>query len=150
MSPPADSRNVRVAVRLGAAVRVALAVVSLVLAGLWLTAFRLTPERAGLGTHQQLGLPPCTARVLLGIRCPACGMTTSWAYLARGDVVGAAVSNVGGLMLGVLALVTIPAAAWMAAIGKRLPLPIVPLLAITLVLILTVTLIDWSARLAMQ
>lgn len=52
-------------------------------------------------------------------------------------------------MLGVLALATIPAAAWIAVTGNRPPLPTVPLLAITLVLILAVTLIDWSARLAM-
>lgn len=53
-------------------------------------------------------------------------------------------------MLGVLAWMTIPATAWMAASGSRLPLPTVPLLAISLVLILAVTLVDWSIRLAVQ
>ena len=46
-------------------------------------AVRLQPAREGLGTHQQLGLPPCTFRVLFDRPCPSCGMSTSWAHLVR-------------------------------------------------------------------
>src|SRR5207247_577108 len=35
------------------------------------------PDLRGYGTHEQLGLPPCTFRLLTGIACPSCGMTTS-------------------------------------------------------------------------
>ena len=45
----------------------------------------LTPSAKGMGTHQQLGLPPCTFLYLTGLPCPFCGMTTSWAHAAHLD-----------------------------------------------------------------
>lgn len=54
----------------------------------------------GLGTHQQLGLPPCSSRLLWNMRCPACGMTTSWAHLVRGEFVQSVRANPGGMLLG--------------------------------------------------
>jgi predicted Na+-dependent transporter len=39
-----------------------------------------------MSTHTQLGLAPCNFVVLTGKPCPACGMTTSFALLVRGDV----------------------------------------------------------------
>ncbi|RMG03430.1 MAG: DUF2752 domain-containing protein, partial [Planctomycetota bacterium] len=48
------------------------------LAGLLVIAAVLRPSPTGLGTHQQLGLPPCTFRAMFGSRCPTCGMTTAW------------------------------------------------------------------------
>lgn len=46
--------------------------------------FYLRPEAAGVGTHTQLGLPPCGVYELFGKPCPSCGMTTAFALLARG------------------------------------------------------------------
>jgi hypothetical protein len=43
----------------------------------------LTPAAEGMGTHRQLGLPPCTFLYLLGVPCPFCGMTTSWSHAAH-------------------------------------------------------------------
>lgn len=43
----------------------------------------LVPAPEGLGTHTQLGLPPCGFIALLSLPCPACGLTTSFAHLAR-------------------------------------------------------------------
>lgn len=68
----------------------------------------LTPSARGLGTHQQLGLPPCTIVQLMGTRCPACGMTTSWAHLVRGQLLAACRANVGGVLLGMLAMAGAP------------------------------------------
>lgn len=48
--------------------------------------FYLTPEAAGVGTHTQLGLPPCGVYELFHKPCPSCGMTTAFALLARGRV----------------------------------------------------------------
>lgn len=145
-----DSHTVRDASRLGALSRVALGVFALVLAGLWVTASQLTPDGSGLGTHRQLGLPPCSSRVLLNMRCPACGMTTSWAHLARGDLFRSAASNAGGCLLGLLALAIVPAAAWIAAKGSRPSEQSILCLAVGLVAVLAVTLVDWIARLAVQ
>jgi len=49
-------------------------------------AHHLTPNASGMGTHQQLGLPPCFFLKLTGWRCPACGLTTSFAWAARGQL----------------------------------------------------------------
>jgi hypothetical protein len=49
-------------------------------------ALLLTPSPKGMGTHQQLGLPPCTFLYLTGFPCPFCGMTTSWTHAAHGQV----------------------------------------------------------------
>ncbi len=77
--------------------------------GIWallVTAARLTPAAEGLGTHQQLGLPPCSSIVLFGVRCPACGMTTSWSHFMHGSLWMAAKVNLGGTILAVTALLS--------------------------------------------
>jgi hypothetical protein len=111
-------------------------------------AARLQPDSHGFGTHQQLGLPPCTFLVLFGRRCPSCGMTTSWAYLVRGQIVQAAAANVGGAVLGVLTAV---AAIWLLASGfwgRWLGLvPNVTWPTWLLAGVAAVTLVDWVIRL---
>jgi hypothetical protein len=76
----------------------------------------LPPSPLGLGTHRQLGLPPCTLLDWYGFRCPSCGMTTSWSYLMRGQFVSAVQANAGGAMLAAAALVSGP---WLLASGIR-------------------------------
>jgi hypothetical protein len=44
----------------------------------------VTPSPTGMGTHEKLGLPPCTFHKWTGIPCFSCGMTTSWAWMAHG------------------------------------------------------------------
>ena len=74
----------------------------------------LTPAQEGHGTHRQLGLPPCTVRVLLGIPCPSCGMTTAWTHFAHGDPAAAARTNFTGLLLAMTALLYAPWALYVA------------------------------------
>lgn len=66
---------------------------------------QLSPSQEGLGTHQQLGLPPCSMRVVFGVRCPACGMTTSWSYFVRGQWGASIATNPGGFLLAFYSLV---------------------------------------------
>jgi hypothetical protein len=68
----------------------------------------LEPNARGYGTHEQLGLPPCTFLTLTGIRCPSCGMTTSFAYAVRGRLAMAAGANVAGMLVAVASLLMIP------------------------------------------
>jgi hypothetical protein len=44
----------------------------------------LTPRQAGYGTHQQLGLPPCSFLWRTGYPCPSCGLTSAFAAMAHG------------------------------------------------------------------
>lgn len=58
----------------------------------------LTPDDRGIGTHQQLGLPPCAAESLFGIPCPFCGMTTSFSHMAHGEMTEAVVVQPAGAL----------------------------------------------------
>lgn len=92
-----SNRPVGVKLRIGMLAAALLCAAPLVVAG------RLKPNPDGLGTHQQLGLPPCTIRVMWGIRCPSCGMTTSWSYFARGQVMMSLRANIAGTLLAIIA-----------------------------------------------
>jgi len=81
-------------------------------------AVSLAPNPAGFGTHQQLGLPPCSFQTMLGIPCPSCGMTTSFSHFVRGQWVSAAAANVGGLLLAIVSTVMVPWSFWSAARGE--------------------------------
>ena len=119
----------------------------------------LEPAAAGLGTHQQLGLPPCTVRVLFGVPCPSCGMTTSFAHFTRLDWAASAAANAGGFLLAVLCA---GLAGWLAAsLARGGPVGFGRTgrlarrgvrgewaLAIGLGAVGVVTLADWAARLA--
>lgn len=120
--------------------------IAIVLAALWATAWWLDPSPLGLGTHQRLGLPPCSLRIAFGLRCPACGMTTSWALLADGRPLEALRSNVGGVFLAVTALGVIPLLGWKAWQGTRISHPQMVALAVVLVAALAVTMTDWVIR----
>jgi len=89
---------------------------ALVLLSLLVTAGTMTPDGRGLGTHQQLGLPPCAFHVIFQRPCPACGMTTSWAWLLRGEVGRALAANAGGMLLAGLSMV---GAAWLLISALR-------------------------------
>jgi hypothetical protein len=75
-----------------------------------------TPLR--MATHQQLGLPPCSFADTTGIPCPACGMTTSFALLVRGDVRHSLQANWVGTMLASFCLAFIPWAVFSIIRGR--------------------------------
>ena len=75
-------------------------------------------------------------------------MTTAWANLVRGKLIGALVANVGGTLMGAIALAAVPwllASAWRGRwIGWT---PNIGHIAYGAVGIFVVTLIDWLSRL---
>src|SRR5438132_6029980 len=75
---PVMSRWVR-----GTLVGMALGLVLVFAVAGWLDPYENGRARR-LETHMQLGLPPCNFRILTGLPCPSCGMTTSFALLVRG------------------------------------------------------------------
>src|SRR5437667_1744631 len=115
---PADARA------LGRWVRGSLAGMALGLVLVFYTAFRLDPYQNGqprmMETHLQLGLPPCNFKVMTGLPCPSCGMTTSFALLVRGDLGNSLRANAVGTLLGLFCLAFIPWAVFSAYRGELL------------------------------
>jgi hypothetical protein len=134
--------------RLSVRLRLILAAAATCLFAPLTTAACLRPDPAGLGTHRQLGLPPCTFVWLFDTRCPSCGMTTSWAHAVRGHWLRAAKTNAGGAVLAAAAMLAGPwllisaarGAWWIAAPNDRL-------LAACAVGVVAITLVDWIYRL---
>ncbi len=107
----------------------------------------LEPDARGHGTHQQLGLPPCTLVALCGVRCPTCGMTTSWAAVVRGRLIDGLGANVGGVLLALATMGTIIGLSATAALGRRPRwFPDTNGFAWGGIAIALVTLIDWAVR----
>jgi hypothetical protein len=109
------------------------------------------PFGTGYGTHRQMGLPECGLVKLLNIRCPSCGMTTSYTYAVRGQLHKAVRSNSGGTMLAVMSMFFAPWLAMSAALGRWwLWRPREGVLIALGVLIVLTTLIDWTVRLILR
>ncbi len=108
----------------------------------------LTPSESGMGTHRGLGLPPCGAIVMFGIPCPSCGMTTSWAWFARGEFYRSMATNPGGFLLAVFVVVM---AGWMGCSGvarRWWPVHCDPFVVLAGgAIVMFVTLIQWVWRL---
>jgi hypothetical protein len=128
--------------------RLVLGAISLGLALLFALAAIVQPSPYHLGTHQELGLPPCSFLVLFGVPCPTCGMTTAWACLMHGDLPGAFRANSGGALL---AFVSMAAAPWLlisAVSGRWLILkPRSQVAAYLSMGILAITLAQWAFHL---
>lgn len=121
----------------------ALASLTLLAVTIW-----LKPMPSGLGTHQQLGLPPCSARLLFDLRCPACGMTTSWAHFVRGQWMRSCSASVGGFSLAVMNVVISPWLLASAIAGRWVyKCPRGEWVGGTTIAILIVMLLDWGYRL---
>ncbi|AMV33862.1 hypothetical protein VN12_17165 [Pirellula sp. SH-Sr6A] len=103
--------------KLTRSVRCAYGLMSCGLFALLTIAAQLSPATEGLGTHRQLGLPGCTWMEVWGVRCPSCGMTTSWSLAMRGDWVAAARANPAGLLLFFQAWITAFYWAWASVRG---------------------------------
>lgn len=68
----------------------------------------LTPSPSGVGTHRQLGFPPCFFLHLTGWPCPNCGLTTSFSYAAHLHFKAALLAQPFGLLVFLIAASSIP------------------------------------------
>ncbi len=76
--------------------------------------FYVEPDPARTNAKRRLPLRPCGFLMTTGLPCPTCGMTTSFAFMARGHAVAAFEQQPAGALLalltaglGVLALVVL-------------------------------------------
>jgi hypothetical protein len=74
----------------------------------WLNPYDENGQARRMETHKQLGLPACTFKVITGLPCPSCGMTTSFALLIHGDVWNSLKANAVGTLLALFGLAFIP------------------------------------------
>lgn len=82
------------------------------------TAARLNPSPTGIGTHTELGLDQCQFALRTGLPCPSCGMTTSFAWLARGNLLAAFYVQPMGALLGLLTILATWTGFYVAVTGR--------------------------------
>jgi hypothetical protein len=110
---------------MGSWVRGALLGVALGLVAVFVIACRLDPYNPDgtarrMETHRQLNLPPCSFKVTMGMPCPSCGMTTSFALLMHGDPVNSLRANAVGTLMALFGLLFIPWAVASVAVRRTL------------------------------
>jgi Protein of unknown function (DUF2752) len=111
----------------------------------WLNPYTQDGEARRLETHLQLGLPPCTFKVITGRPCPACGMTTSFALFVRGDLANSLQANCVGTVLAAFWLMLIPYALVSALRGRYLfSMPLDWLLPRAVVVFCVLMLLRWG------
>lgn len=93
--------------------------ISLVCLAVLVLASQLTPAAGGTGTHEQIGLNACQFHLRTGIPCPSCGMTTSFAYFAHGQLAASFYIQPMGMVLAVLTAVAFWAGLYIAITGRR-------------------------------
>jgi Protein of unknown function (DUF2752) len=72
--------------------------------------FWLQPDPRGIGSHQQLHLPPCGFYEATGYPCPTCGCTTAVSHFAHGHILASLLTQPFGFAVALLATLLIPLA----------------------------------------
>lgn len=85
---------------------------------LLLVAASLQPSHSGMATHRGLGLPECGFYQRTGVPCFACGMTTSFAWFARGNLPASFYVQPMGCLLAISCCATLWVAAYVAATAR--------------------------------
>lgn len=136
---------------LGRWTRLSLLILAAGLVGLLGVARRLEPDPRGFGTHQQLGLAPCSFRLGAGYNCPTCGMTTAFAWFTRAEPRRSWDANPAGLAIAASLVAVIP---WMAVVAWRgtpwLTRSIGPTLAAGCLALAAFTVLVWIFRLVFE
>ena len=79
----------------------------------------LTPSFNGLGTHEQLHLPPCGWIAMMDMPCPTCGMTTAFAHAAHGHLLASFLAQPMGFLLALATAMTLLVCLHTAITGAR-------------------------------
>lgn len=87
--------------RLGASQRALAGVISLGAIAVLSLAAWMSPDGAGHGTHEQIGLPVCAWAQYFDAPCMTCGMTTAFAHAADGALLDSLITQPMGMLLAV-------------------------------------------------
>jgi hypothetical protein len=101
-------------VRASAALLAFMALAVLVVAAL------IRPDASGMGTHRQLGLPPCGWLASTGYPCPTCGMTTSFSAAANSQPIASVAAQPFGAAFALATAVFFWGALHVAVFGSNL------------------------------
>lgn len=105
--------------RLGIAARLLALAAALACLAVLVTGALATPNPTGVGTHSSsLRLQPCHFLLTTGIPCPGCGMTTSFSWFARGNLLASTYVQPMGATLAVLAGATVWVGLYIAVTGR--------------------------------
>jgi hypothetical protein len=127
--------------------RIVVAVLFVLSASLLAAAAWLDPAPAGMGTHQQFGLPPCSLLVATGYPCATCGMTTAFANAADGRLLTAFQVQPMGALLAIIAAATVIVTGYALIVGISLaPLGEAVFRGKTFVLLAVFTLAAWGYK----
>jgi hypothetical protein len=92
--------------------------IALACLGVLAIAVMISPDKRGVGTHQQLGLSECQFESQTGLPCPTCGMTTSFAHFVRGQVAASFYIQPMGMVLALITMLTFWVALYVALSGR--------------------------------
>ena len=104
--------------RLGAGGRLLALGVALACLSVLVLAARLPPSPTGVGSHEAMGLKSCQFLESTGLPCPSCGMTTSFAWFARGNVVASVYVQPMGAALAATAAAGVWGGLYVALTGR--------------------------------
>lgn len=144
-APPASIGRLSIPARLLSLAIAAACLSVLVLARL------LPPSETGVGSHRALGLQSCQFLETTGLPCPSCGMTTSFSWFARGNLLASMYVQPMGALLAAVAACCVWGGAYVAFTGR----PVFRLLRLLpgryyLLPLLTVAVVGWGWKILIQ
>jgi hypothetical protein len=78
----------------------------------------LEPSPTGIGSHRRMGLEPCQFELRTGVPCITCGMTTSFAYFVRGQLLASLYVQPMGSILALTTALIFWTALYVALTGR--------------------------------
>lgn len=78
----------------------------------------LEPSPTGVGSHRAAGLQSCHFLDSTGLPCPSCGMTTSFAWFVRGNVLASIYVQPMGAALAAIAACCVSGGLYVAFTGR--------------------------------
>lgn len=77
-------------------------IIAIACAAVLITAAQLQPAQKGVGTHEQLGMNPCSLYERTGVPCGSCGMTTAFSHAAHAQFAQSFVTQPMGMVLSLI------------------------------------------------